>query len=272
MRGRGEPGEAGRGGPAGRSSGGMRERDGLVVFSGGQDSTTCLHWALREFRSVRAVFFDYGQRHAAEQQAAAAIAARLEVPLRVFRLDVFRELGGNALTDASIAIEAQPEGAALPNTFVPGRNLIFLAHAASYAYTLGIRDLVTGVCQTDYSGYPDCREETIRSLEKALGLGLDLAGPGRELAIHTPLMYMTKAESVRWAAELGALESLALSHTCYEGAYPPCGGCPACLLRRKGFEEAGIEDPLAVRAGGGKAVPGIAPGAGDGRRRGPGGT
>ena len=226
---------------------GRGTRDCLVVFSGGQDSTTCLHWALREFRTARAVFFDYGQRHASEQAAAEAIAARLQVPLRVFRLDVFRELGGNALLDPSIAIEAAPEAGSLPNTFVPGRNLIFLAHAASYAYTLGIRDLVTGVCQTDYSGYPDCREDTLRSLERALGLGLDLAAPGKELRIHTPLMHLTKAESVRWAAGLGALESLGLSHTCYEGRNPPCGTCPACLLRARGFAEAGIPDPLLSR-------------------------
>jgi 7-cyano-7-deazaguanine synthase len=233
-------------------AGSHADRDCLAVFSGGQDSTTCLHWALREFRSVRAVFFDYGQRHAAEREAAAAIAARLRVPLRIFRLDVFRELGGNALLDPSMAIEAAPREGALPNTFVPGRNLIFLAHAASYAYTLGIRDLVTGVCQTDYSGYPDCREDTLRTLERALGLGLDLAEPGRSLRIHTPLMWKTKAESVRWASELGALESLAYSHTCYEGAFPPCGACPACKLRRKGFEEAGMEDPLEARAREGK--------------------
>lgn len=226
----------------------LKKRDALVVFSGGQDSTTCLHWALREFRSVRAAFFDYGQRHASEREAAEAIAARLGVPLRVFRLDVFRELGGNALLDPAMPIEAAPAPGALPNTFVPGRNLIFLAHAASYAYTLGIRDLVTGVCQTDYSGYPDCREETIRSLETALGLGLDWTGPGRTFSIHTPLMFMTKAESVRWAAKIGALDSLAFSHTCYEGKFPPCGGCPACRLRAKGFAEAGVPDPLVTRA------------------------
>ncbi len=229
----------------------LKKRDALVVFSGGQDSTTCLHWALREFRSVRAVFFDYGQRHAAERDAAEAIAGRLGVPLRTFRLDVFRELGGNALLDPSMAIDAAAGPGDLPNTFVPGRNLIFLAHAASYAYTLGIRDLVTGVCQTDYSGYPDCRDATIRSLETALGLGLDWTGPGRAFRIHTPLMFMSKAESVRWAAKIGALESLAFSHTCYEGKYPPCGACPACRLRSKGFAEAGVRDPLEARAASG---------------------
>jgi 7-cyano-7-deazaguanine synthase len=228
----------------------MKQRDCLVVFSGGQDSTTCLHWALRAFRSVRAVFFDYGQRHAAEKEAAVVIAGRLGVPLRIFRLDIFRELGGNALIDPSMAIEAVQAPGALPNTFVPGRNLIFLTYAASYAYTLGIRDLVTGVCQTDFSGYPDCRDETIRSLEKALGLGLDWTGPEAQLAIHTPLMFKSKAESVHWARALGALESLAYSHTCYEGLFPPCGRCPACLLRQKGFEAAGLEDPLAVRSRG----------------------
>ncbi|HKP97027.1 MAG TPA: 7-cyano-7-deazaguanine synthase QueC [Fibrobacteria bacterium] len=232
----------------------MKDRVCLAVFSGGQDSTTCLHWALETFKSVEAVFFDYGQRHAAEMQAAEAIAARLSIPLKVFRLDFFRELGGNALLDPAMAIRPVPEDGGLPNTFVPGRNLIFLNLAASYAFTRGIRDLVTGVCQTDYSGYPDCREETIKSLERALGQGLGWAGSGtpsaREdaFAIHTPLMFKTKAESVHWAVELGAMGSLALSHTCYEGAFPPCGACPACLLRERGFREAGVEDPLQARA------------------------
>jgi 7-cyano-7-deazaguanine synthase len=218
----------------------------LVVFSGGQDSTTCLHWALRSFPRAEAIFFDYGQRHVSEREAARAIAGRLGVPLRSFRLDFFSQMGGNALVDPGLAIAPVPEQG-LPNTFVPGRNLIFLTYAASYAYTLGIRHLVTGVCQTDYSGYPDCRDATLVSLERALGLGLGYAEG--EFRIHTPLMFKTKAESVLWARELGALGSLAFSHTCYEGVFPPCGKCPACLLRAKGFAEAGIEDPLVARAG-----------------------
>lgn len=232
----------------------FKNRSCLTVFSGGQDSTTCLHWALGRFRSVEAIFFDYGQRHASEIEAAKTIASRLSVPLKVFRLDFFTEMGGNALVDPNMAIEAVTEEGGLPNTFVPGRNLIFLTYAASYAYTRGIRDLVTGVCQTDYSGYPDCRDATIKSLERALGQGLGWIDsgthPAREegFAIHTPLMFRTKADSVRWARELGALESLAYSHTCYEGEFPPCGKCPACLLRKKGFEEAGIPDPLETRA------------------------
>ncbi len=215
----------------------------LVVFSGGQDSTTCLHWALNRFKKVEAVFFDYGQRHRIEMDSAKKIAELNHVPLRIFRLDVFQEIGGNALIDPAMEIEAADTQtmSSLPNTFVPGRNLIFLTYAASFAYTRGITDLVTGVCQTDYSGYPDCRDATIKSLEKALGLGLDWDG---KLRIHTPLMFLTKADTVKMAIKEKALESLAFSHTCYEGKYPPCGFCPACLLRQKGFAEAGISDPI----------------------------
>jgi 7-cyano-7-deazaguanine synthase len=223
-------------------------RTALVVFSGGQDSTTCLHWALRTFASVEAVFFDYGQRHQAETLAAQKLAWRLQVPLRAFRLDFFREMKGNALTDSTIPIEGVTPANALPNTFVPGRNLLFLTQAASYAYTRGIRDVVTGVCQTDFSGYPDCRLDTIQALQKSLHLGLGWPERGGQFRIHTPLMFRTKAESVRMAQKWNALESLAYSHTCYEGAFPPCGRCPSCLLRAKGFAEAGIPDPLAERA------------------------
>ena len=227
-------------------------RAALVVFSGGQDSTTCLHWALETFASVEAVFFEYGQRHATEERAAQEIARRLGIPLRRFRLDFFRELGGNSLTDATMPIEADGAPGGLPNTFVPGRNLLFLTQAASYAYTRGIRDVVTGVCQTDYSGYPDCRHDTLRALQHALHVGLGWpernAGRAGAFRIHAPLMFRTKAESIHLARRVGALESLAFSHTCYEGVFPPCGKCPACVLRAKGFAEAGIEDPLVGRA------------------------
>lgn len=223
-------------------------RTALVVFSGGQDSTTCLHWALRTFAAVECVFFDYGQRHAAEELAAQTLAWRLKVPLRRFKLDFFREMGGNALTDPSMAISAETGGHGLPNTFVPGRNLLFLTQAASYAYTRGIRDVVTGVCQTDYSGYPDCRHETLRALQKALHLGLGWPERRGTLRLHAPLMFRTKAESIALARKWGALEALAFSHTCYEGEFPPCGKCPACALRAKGFAEAGVPDPLRQRA------------------------
>ncbi len=217
------------------------DRACLVVFSGGQDSTTCLFWAMREFTRVEAVFFDYGQRHASERAAAERIAQEAGVPLKIFRLDFFRQMGGNALLDHETDIDMG--GAGLPNTFVPGRNLIFLTCAASFGYTRGIQELATGVCQADYSGYPDCRDGTIRALATSISLGLDTT-----VKIHTPLMHLTKAASIRLAQDVGALPALAWSHTCYEDAFPPCGLCPACVLRAKGFEEAGVSDPLLERA------------------------
>jgi 7-cyano-7-deazaguanine synthase len=213
----------------------------VAVFSGGQDSTICLHWALDRFDQVKAVFFQYGQRHQLEKKAAQRIAQLNQVELAVFRIDLFKELGSNALVDSSMPIE-HPDNE-LPNTFVPGRNLIFLTYAASYAYSIGVQDMVIGVCQTDYSGYPDCRQETVSALARALGLGL-----GKEMRIHTPLMNLSKAQSIKLAQELGAMESLAFSHTCYEGLFPPCRKCPACKLREQGFREAGIPDPLLQRA------------------------
>ncbi|MBF0432741.1 MAG: 7-cyano-7-deazaguanine synthase QueC [Fibrobacteria bacterium] len=215
-------------------------RNALLVFSGGQDSTTCLHWALHNFKNVQAIFFNYGQRHAIEQTSAVKIAELNNIPLKIIALDFFSQIGSNALTDSTLEIESK--AGELPNTFVPGRNLIFISCAASYAYSLGITDIITGVCQTDYSGYPDCRQDTISALAKVISLGLD-----KEVTIHTPLMQMTKAETVDLAIKLNALKSLAYSHSCYEGNYPPCGQCPACILRAKGFKEAGIPDPLLTR-------------------------
>lgn len=214
----------------------------LVVLSGGQDSTTCLYWAIDRFdrENVETVTFDYGQRHRIELDCAKAVAAQAGVPNRLLPIDTFAALGGNALTDARMDVGGPAEHAPdLPNTFVPGRNLIFLTVAAAFAWQKGIRDLVTGVAQTDYSGYPDCREQTIRSLEKTLGLGMDAA-----FLIHTPLMNLSKKETVELAQKLDALDSMALTHSCYNGQRPPCGTCPACELRAKGFAEAGVIDPL----------------------------
>jgi 7-cyano-7-deazaguanine synthase len=222
----------------------------LVVLSGGQDSTTCLYWALREFgaANVEAVTFDYGQRHRVELDCARKIAQLAGVRQTVLPIDTFAAIGGNALTDDSIAPE---EGArddadtALPNTFVPGRNLVFLSFAAALAYTRGIEHVVTGVAQTDYSGYPDCRENTLKALELALRLGMD-----SRVTLHTPLMFMSKADTVRLAQDVGAMDAMAWSHTCYNGEVPPCGRCASCELRAKGFAEAGVADPLVVRTGG----------------------
>ena len=216
----------------------------LVVFSGGQDSTTCLYWALKHFKEVRTLTFDYGQRHRIELECAKKIAQLAKVHNEVLSIDTFTELGGNALTGSEV-VETHQENIIdedLPNTFVPGRNLILLSFAAARAWQLGIENIVTGVCQTDYSGYPDCRKNTIEALQLALNLGME-----RQFVLHTPLMLLTKAQTVRMAKDLGALEALSFSHTCYNGTFPPCGTCPACHLRQKGFSEAGVIDPLIKR-------------------------
>lgn len=215
----------------------------LVVLSGGQDSTICLKWAENRFGPVDAITFDYGQRHRVEIDAAREIAGRAGVRHhKVLVVDSLRQLGGNALTGSEPVREGVSIVNNLPNTFVPGRNLLFMTLAAAWAYQLGTVNLVTGVCQTDYSGYPDCRAETMTALQQALRLGMETS-----VTIHTPLMHITKADSVRLARDEGALELLAWSHTCYNGAVPPCGSCPACRLRAKGFAEARIPDPLLER-------------------------
>ncbi len=214
----------------------------LVVLSGGQDSTTCLYWALDRFGkgSVSSLTFDYGQRHRIELDSARRVASHAGVPIVRLPIDTFAALGGDALTDASIGVESEvDEGSGLPSTFVPGRNIIFLTFAAAYAWRHDIGNLVTGVAQTDYSGYPDCRENTIRSLEQTLRLGME-----SDIRIHAPLMRLSKKETVELAVRLGALDAMALTHTCYNGVRPPCGECPACILRARGFKEAGVEDPL----------------------------
>jgi len=212
----------------------------LVVLSGGQDSTTCLYWAIDRFGvdNVEAVTFDYGQRHRIELECARRVASSASVSQTELPIDTFSALGGNSLINTEIDV-AEGANGGLPNTFVPGRNLIFLTFAAAHAWQHGIANIVTGVAQTDYSGYPDCRQETIDSLSETLQLGME-----RKFIIHTPLMNMSKKETVLLAQELGAIEAMAQTHTCYEGQRPPCGKCPACVLRAKGFAEAGVEDPL----------------------------
>ena len=216
--------------------------EALVVLSGGQDSTTCLYWALDKFGSnaVAAITFDYGQRHRVELGCAARVAEFAGVSHKVMPIDTFAALGGNALTDRNIGVQKEVDlETGLPNTFVPGRNIVFLTFAAAYAWQSNIEHLVTGVAQTDYSGYPDCRQETIEALQLTIRLGM-----ASNVVIHTPLMSLSKKETVLLARDLGALEAMALTHTCYDGRRPPCGECPACELRARGFNEAGIEDPL----------------------------
>lgn len=217
----------------------------LVVLSGGQDSTTCLYWAIDRFGqdAVSSVTFDYGQRHRIELDCAREIAAFAGVENTTLPIDTFAAIGGDALTDSAVSVESRPDSdTGLPNTFVPGRNLVFLTFAAAFAYRQGIENLVTGVAQTDFSGYPDCREETMQALQSCLRLGME-----SNVTIHTPLMHLSKKETVELAQTLGGLQAMALSHTCYNGVRPPCGECPACLLRAKGFDEAGVSDPLLLQ-------------------------
>ena len=216
-----------------------------MVLSGGQDSTTCLYWAIGKFgqENIQALTFDYGQRHRIELKAAGKVAEMAHVPHQTLPIDTFAALGGDALTDPDIQVQEEVGETKLPNTFVPGRNLIFLTFAAAFAYQRDIHHLVTGGAETDYSGYPDCRENTLQALEQAIQLGMEYP-----IRLHTPLMFMSKADTVRLAMECGAMEALAYSHTCYEGKYPPCGKCPACILRAKGFAEAGVEDPLVIKS------------------------
>jgi 7-cyano-7-deazaguanine synthase len=215
----------------------------VCLTSGGQDSTTCLYWAKQCFDPLYALAFDYGQRHRLELNAAQTVCDMAQVPLTILTLDILRQLGGSPLigTDGDISASGGRDG--LPNTFIPGRNLLFLTVAAAFAYQHEGHDLVTGTCQTDYSGYPDCREHTMQALAHTLTLGMDYA-----ITIHTPLMHLTKAQTVQLAQEVGALDAMAYSHTCYEGVFPPCQRCPACQLRIRGFAEAGIADPVLTRA------------------------
>lgn len=220
----------------------------LVLFSGGQDSATCLAWALARYDRVETIGFDYGQRHRVEMECrarlregmsalSAAWAGRLGDD-NVVQLDAIAQVGRSALTQ-DIAFRMEKDG--LPNTFVPGRNLIFLTFAAALAYRRGLRRIVTGVCETDYSGYPDCRDDTIKAMQLALNLGLD-----RRFVLETPLMWRDKAQTWALAQELGGAPLVELirvhSHSCYAGDRTRahewghgCGACTACELRTAGW-------------------------------------
>lgn len=220
----------------------------LVLFSGGQDSTVCLAWALERFACVETLGFDYGQRHAIEldmrerlRERMAALKPEWKARLgedHVVRLDALAAISETALT-RDMAIEISESG--LPTTFVPGRNLIFLCFAGALAYRRSARHLVAGMCETDYSGYPDCRDDTIKAMQVALSLGLD-----KRLAVHTPLMWIDKADTFAMAEEIAGQTFLDLviedSHSCYRGDRAKrydwgygCGTCPACQLRAQGF-------------------------------------
>jgi 7-cyano-7-deazaguanine synthase len=222
----------------------------LVLFSGGQDSTTCLAWALSRFERVETVGFDYGQRHRVELECRAPIIAHAKAVFpqwaekmgadQVVNLDLIKNISDTALTnDVAIQMNAND----LPNTFVPGRNILFLTIAAAIAYRRGIGTIVTGVCETDYSGYPDCRDEFVKAMQVALNLGM-----AKKFALETPLMWIDKAATWHMAYQLGGKALVDIireeTHTCYLGdrrhhhdwGYG-CGACPACELRKNGYEK-----------------------------------
>ena len=231
----------------------------LVLFSGGQDSTTCLAHALSHYAHVETLGFDYGQRHSVELQARQTVLQRLRWqfphwaarlgPDHVLNVDVIGQIGGSSLTE-DVAIAMQQDG--LPNTFVPGRNLLFMTLAGALAYRRGLQVLVTGVSEADFSGYPDCRDDTMKAMQLALNLGLE-----RRLRISTPLMWRDKAAVWQLAFDLGGQALIDLivqdSHTCYQGTRTPhawgagCGQCPACQLRASGWER--WHQPLPQQAG-----------------------
>ena len=212
----------------------MNKDTALVVFSGGQDSTTCLFWAKKHFRRVCALTFAYGQKHVKEVDVARAIAGKAGVDFDVMDVSFIGRLGHNSLTDPSMKMDAEKPEGGVPNTFVPGRNLFFLSIAAVYARERGINHLVTGVSQTDFSGYPDCRDAFIKSLNVTLNLAMD-----EQFVIHTPLMWIDKAETWALTDELGVLDLVRRETlTCYNGIPGDgCGHCPACKLRREGLEK-----------------------------------
>lgn len=212
----------------------VNKENALVVFSGGQDSTTCLFWAKKMFKEVSALTFIYGQKHIQEVEAARHIAEIAGVKWDVMDVSFISKLGRNSLTDSSIEMDQEQPVGGVPNTFVPGRNLFFLSIAAVYARERGINHMVTGVGETDFSGYPDCRDAFIKSLNVTLNLAMD-----EQFVIHTPLMWIDKAKTWAMADELGVLDLVRKETlTCYNGIKGDgCGHCPACKLRREGLEK-----------------------------------
>jgi len=204
----------------------------LVIYSGGQDSTTCLFWAKKRFDQVSAIAFDYGQRHLVELSAAKQIAEEANVSLNVFQIDLLSHISPNSLTDPGINVEAEKPDSRPPNTLVEGRNMLFLTYGAIFAKTYGVKNLVTGVGQADYSGYPDCRNDFILSLNQTLNLSMDY-----EYHIHTPLMWLDKSEIWKLADDLGVFEIVRnQTITCYHGIRGEgCGTCPSCILRNRGL-------------------------------------
>lgn len=210
----------------------MRNNKAVVVFSGGQDSTTCLFWALKTFDHVVAITFDYGQRHDLEIEVAKKICKEFQVDHHVLDMSLLAQLAPNALTNHDLDVVDGAEGE-LPSTFVPARNLLFMSFAGAVAYQLEAKHLVTGVSEADFSGYPDCRDQFMKSMNETLNLSMD-----KEFILHTPLMQLDKSQVWELSDELGKLDYIReKTLTCYEGIPGDgCGNCPACKLRLAGYE------------------------------------
>jgi len=229
-----------------------RKKSALVMLSGGLDSATCLAvayksgWSLdyQMFKNLFTVSFDYGQKHKRELQYAEYLSKKagalqhFEVPLPSL---AFVSKSSSLVNNDIDTSAYHPINKNLPSSFLPNRNFVMFGLAASLGYELGATNIFSGVCQTDYDGYPDCRNKTIEAIEEALSLSLN-----EKFSIHTPLMYKTKAQTIQLMQSLDLLDWYAHTHTCYEGKRPPCGKCPACLVRAEGFKEAGLDDPLTV--------------------------
>lgn len=209
-----------------------KKENALVLFSGGQDSTTCLFWAISQFKTVTALCFTYGQRHAQEVEVARDIAKKANVSFQVMDATIISHLSPNSLTDNSIEIDQDQPTDSVPNTFVPGRNMLFISLAASLAFSRNIRHIVTGVSEAEFSGYPDCRNTFILSLNATMNLAMD-----KNFQIHTPLMWKNKEDVWQLADSLGVFDLVRYQTlTCYKGVMAEgCGECPACKLRNKGL-------------------------------------
>ncbi|EPV2383819.1 7-cyano-7-deazaguanine synthase QueC [Staphylococcus pseudintermedius] len=209
----------------------LNNEKALVVFSGGQDSTTCLFYAKKHFKEVELVTFEYGQRHAKEIEVAKEIAEDQGLKHHVLDMALLSQLTPNALTSHDMTIDSHND---VPNTFVPARNLLFLSFTGALAYQIGAKHLITGVCETDFSGYPDCRDSFIKSMNVTLNLAMD-----RDFVIHTPLMWLNKKETWALSDDLGVLDYVRdRTLTCYNGIIAEgCGECPACQLRQRGLNQ-----------------------------------
>lgn len=210
----------------------MNKEKVVVVFSGGQDSTTCLFWAKKRYKEVIAVSFDYGQKHSLELECAKDICKKYDVEHHIMDLNLLNQLAPNSLTRVDIKVDKKKEEDKLPNSFVDGRNMLFLTFVAVFAKQRGINTIITGVSQSDFSGYPDCRDVFIKSLNVTLNLAMDY-----QFEVLTPLMWIDKAETWKLADDLGVLDIVKNETlTCYNGIKGNgCGECPACTLRKNGY-------------------------------------